>query len=506
MKLAREDSSRREEERKKNTAAMKLARDDSSRREEERKKNTAAMKLARDDSSRKEEESKNNAAAMRQVRKEKDYRTKEKDRLNASRRVAREKAIKRKLNEESLPRKETAQQSTAADILLQIHDEKLQRLAEDDFSCNIFENNPLVAAANQMYSELEAMSSRICDNCSEEYSSKTYEKDTHTCKQCKGKARREMFSVNNDLTPSKTPSCLADLTQVEKSAISIICPTIAVYKKGTSTAAKGHTISFFQDVETFANTLPRRPDDLPFIILKDPRQINTDASFRVRRQKIVDALEYLKANNEDYSDIVISSPNAELYPEDDILQSLPQLNLDDFNIPEEAPTAENEESSRERASTVDVPIGQSVGENILRSLRKDQQHPAQQKDDQQQAPPRYSADDCNPIPWPKRSEKPASEFTRGFFSKSFPDLFPDGKGDITKPRRGKNPSKKEYFKHLLGVSRAFAKHHCFLFVATNILRRHEALTRGNVFAKRCTEGLTMQELKTVGGGKSETYQ
>jgi hypothetical protein len=83
----------------------------------------------------------------------------------------------------------------------------------------------------------------------------------------------------------------------------------------------------------------------------------------------------------------------------------------------------------------------------------------------------------------------------GYFSKAFPDLFPDGKGDITKPRRYKNPSRAEYFKHLLRVNRDFVKHHSFTFVATNILRRHQALTRGNVFAKHCAENLTMVELK-----------
>ena len=93
------------------------------------------------------------------------------------------------------------------------------------------------------------------------------------------------------------------------------------------------------------------------------------------------------------------------------------------------------------------------------------------------------------------NHQPASEFTMGFFSKCFPDLFPDGRGDITKPRMGKNPSNREYFKHLMRVSRAFVEHHCFTFVATNMLRRHEALTRGNVFARHCTANLTMEEMK-----------
>jgi hypothetical protein len=101
------------------------------------------------------------------------------------------------------------------------------------------------------------------------------------------------------------------------------------------------------------------------------------------------------------------------------------------------------------------------------------------------------------IQWPQREAKPASEFVPGFFSKAFPDLFPDGKGDLTKPRLGKNPSEKEYFKHLMRLSRSFVEHHCFTFVATNMLRRHEALTRGNVFSKHCAEALTISELKAA---------
>jgi hypothetical protein len=85
----------------------------------------------------------------------------------------------------------------------------------------------------------------------------------------------------------------------------------------------------------------------------------------------------------------------------------------------------------------------------------------------------------------------------GFFSKSFPELFPNGKVDITKPRLGKNPSLREYFKHLMRLNRSFVNHQCFTFVVTNMLRKHEALTRGNIFAKHCTANLTIGQLKEV---------
>ncbi|KAL8603445.1 hypothetical protein ACOMHN_053112 [Nucella lapillus] len=344
-----------------------------------------------------------------------------------------------------------------------------------------------------MFTELEDLTARVCENCSETYQCHTSDKDKGVCKPCHGKARRAMFAPSNDLTPTPAPPCLSDLTQVEKSAISIICPSIAIHKKGTGSASKGHTIAFFQDVETFASILPRVPDELPYIVLKDPSEKIEDRSFRVRKQKLLDALLYLKSHNEDYRHIVISRENADLYPEDDIIQSLPQLDPQEIKIPDEEPTAGNEDSAREQASTVDIPGGQlSVVEKLRSVLQKGSSNDAPAATEEC---PRDAADPPQQVPWPKRSDAPVSEFTRGYFSMAFSDLFPDGRGDMTKPRLGKSPSKKEYYKHLINVNRAFAKHHSFMFVATNILRRHEALTRGNVFAKRCADGLTMAELK-----------
>ncbi|KAL8588029.1 hypothetical protein ACOMHN_065034 [Nucella lapillus] len=185
-----------------------------------------------------------------------------------------------------------------------------------------------------MFTELEDLTARVCENCSETYQCHTSDKDKIVCKLCHGKARREMFAPSNYLTLTPAPPYLSDLTQVEKSAISIICPSIAIYKKGTGSASKGHTIAFFQDVETFASILPRVPDELPFIVLKDPSEKIDDRSFRVRKQKLLDALLYLKSHNEDYRHIIISRENTDLYPEDDIIQSLLQFDPQEMKIPD----------------------------------------------------------------------------------------------------------------------------------------------------------------------------
>ena len=224
-----------------------------------------------------------------------------------------------------------------------------------------------------------------------------------------------------------------------------------------------------QDVVALARDLPRLPNDLPYIVIKGPNEKITDQTFRVRRDFLIEALDWLKTHNPDYQYIFISQANADLYPEDDIVQDLPQLDPKELKIPKEAPSAANQESVFEEASTVQSP---AVAGTVLEGIVKHFQ-----------------------VTWPQREEKPVSEFTPGFFSKAFPDLFPDGRGDISKPRLGKNPSKKQYFQHLFRLNRSFVSHHCFTFVATNMLRRHAALTTGNVFAKCSADNLSMEELK-----------
>ena len=94
-------------------------------------------------------------------------------------------------------------------------------------------------------------------------------------------------------------------------------------------------------------------------------------------------------------------------------------------------------------------------------------------------------------------QRPISDFTAGYFSKAFPDLFPKGKGDYTKPRLRVNPALTDYFRHLMRLDHAhgFVTHHSFTFVSTNMLRRHSALNTGYVFAKRYAQDLSVAELK-----------
>jgi hypothetical protein len=94
--------------------------------------------------------------------------------------------------------------------------------------------------------------------------------------------------------------------------------------------------------------------------------------------------------------------NADQYPADDIVQNLPQIDPQLLRLPQEAATAANWDSVIEGASMLQFSLASgTVVEEILNYFK---------------------------LPWPKL----ASEFQTGFFFKSFPDLFPDGRGEITK--------------------------------------------------------------------------
>ena len=60
------------------------------------------------------------------------------------------------------------------------------------------------------------------------------------------------------------------------------------------------------------------------------------------------------------------------------------------------------------------------------------------------------------VAWPEKGTLPESECKPGFFRKSFPKLFPDGRGDITCPGFGKDVSFSNWVKHLLRADRRFA--------------------------------------------------
>ena len=90
----------------------------------------------------------------------------------------------------------------------------------------------------------------------------------------------------NDMLSEKAPLLLTRSIQIKRYVISIMYPSVIVYKNAlTSFPSKGHCISYFQDVNELGSILQRLMSHLPIIVIKSYHMsiTNNDFSSIVRR-------------------------------------------------------------------------------------------------------------------------------------------------------------------------------------------------------------------------------
>ena len=88
-----------------------------------------------------------------------------------------------------------------------------------------------------------------------------------------------MFDPSADLNPSVSPQCLRDLEPIEAMAIQMICPVMAIYKRGQSNASRGHCFCVYQDVVGFSAILPRLPQESGRPLVNFPCAVRIDVPF-----------------------------------------------------------------------------------------------------------------------------------------------------------------------------------------------------------------------------------
>src|SRR6184192_3461427 len=116
------------------------------------------------------------------------------------------------------------------------------------------------------------------------------------------------FSAENNMDPGEVPDELQDLNEIEKMLIARVFSVMSVYKlRGGQHGYRGNVINFPQDVQEFTTKLPRDPSSLDVVVIRRQSASNLEAfrDFRVRRAKVVHALNWLKENNRYYGDIII---------------------------------------------------------------------------------------------------------------------------------------------------------------------------------------------------------
>ena len=356
--------------------------------------------------------------------------------------------------------------------------------------------NPMLEAGRKVHALLNTIELEQCNTCNERWFDMGVGPQTGRCQRCstemhKFKEIPPMFSYQNDMDPGPQPECLKRLNTVEQAAIARICPVQNVFKmKGGCMGQKGHSVSFQQDVEAFAKSLPRKQNELPYIIIKAPNQT---CDLRANGVYILEALEFLKKNNPFYHDIDIDEEVLASYPSD---RETPLTGVRSHDTEEEVTEealismvndnqGEDEECPEQNVEDIAPTMtGAEVPQKTVREFIKE-------------AVLQNSQETERTVPWPKRENKPASEFCEGFWSMAFPHLFPYGKGDrTTTGRENRTPDFLPWLQHLIRFHDGrFARDVRFVLYSVNAYRRHKGITVSNVYAKNLSDKTTIAEVK-----------
>ena len=133
------------------------------------------------------------------------------------------------------------------------------------------------------------------------------------------------------------------------------CPIMCVYRKhGGQRGYKGHGLNLPQDIQGFLSRLPPNVAQLPHLVIRKHGADNTHRDCTVRRQKVLEAITWLKDNNPFYADIQID------------YEALNRLPID--GIPSDLPTAEEPQpNAQEHTAEEDTSQDNDEGEDVQHS-------------------------------------------------------------------------------------------------------------------------------------------
>ena len=309
-------------------------------------------------------------------------------------------------------------------------------------------NNPLLVAGEQFASNMASLTMNTCAECCERWTH-SIGPISHKCPHCsQDRGVPTTFSPANNMHPGAQPAPLRNLTLVEQLAISKISSQMSVLMLESSSATvQAHC--FHRDASiNELNTLPRTPDNLGLSVV-----VTTGAPLNLRasRDRIRSALLWLKIHNQHYSSITISEEALELYPGGDggNVVGLPQIerssSVDDSRV---VVGQQHQDQHQQQQQPVEYFASMSMAsvrklterEKLLAAVRQSEQQRQSQQEDGDDgagaAPP--SPATSQQQSWQDQLEVQSRE---GYFTKSFPYLFPTAAAEFNVPRPGKAPSR-----------------------------------------------------------------
>ena len=302
-------------------------------------------------------------------------------------------------------------------------------------------------------------------------------------------------ALANRLYLGPVPSELSELTMVEECFIARARAKSWIVKlqeteggpalPTTQRGFKGHTIIYPQEPEHLATMLPPPVDEvLSFICIifvgssKPTKEwLRTKAKpLVVRREKVYNALRWLKDNNPVYKDIEIAAENLESLPDEDVLNyHIEQVAPDDA---QETLVSRYDNGSDAHEPCPDLTLFDSVVISDVDAHTPTSQLAA--------AAVRHMKTKGKPFLQVGHGSKPMNEFCNtDLFPMLYPTLFPYGCGGFEDKNREKPISLKEHVKYLFSLSdRRFQTHYSFLFTVFNIIQRRALLLHTSLKVKK----------------------
>ena len=221
------------------------------------------------------------------------------------------------------------------EVLAQMRKQGIDSInANESIDVSLQLDNPILIKSRECFDKLDkhySVPKEACPVCCQAGIHVELMPRKKMCQRCNNEINRgnkamddyiPQFSAENLMQPTEIPPELEDLTTIEKLTIKKVTPMMQVYtRRCGKMGLKGNTIAFMQDLQPIANVLPRLPENIPIVVLQSMK--HKDLDLKIRPQKVLDALRWLKKNNPFYSDIVISEDNLRL--------AKPQIYFTDLN-------------------------------------------------------------------------------------------------------------------------------------------------------------------------------
>jgi len=260
-----------------------------------------------------------------------------------------------------------------------------------------------------------------------------------------------VWKDDNDEIRYDIPSQLKGLTLGEKLIIqkySAILPLVHIYKGRLGN--RGNSVSFNKDLDNTCEVLPRLRADIIIVVkqyIDGKTSILKSQQFKIRRQKVINALKWLKKYHVGYKDVTIKESNLDWVGE----TGVGHLNRNQVRCYESQTF--HEEGNRKELDTVaksqtEVEVEQNeddedlICHNGLSMERSNDTRNGNDRDllsDLQRATREKVGMDIDTMEFPHISEVPINEFEEThLFANSYPWLFPGGLGDKSQSLCGKS--------------------------------------------------------------------